>query len=124
MLKKPLNMKIKKKTRRFLLVEKRPVEGDIKMWKKRNAFHLKTAVSRMAPKHWIILAVIRVSTFSSRCRLGSCLPTFLMANCSGLIFSSSSRAWKTMKIHYILDMLHEQLKSFNLSTTLVKIKSP
>lgn len=54
--------------------------------------YLKTTVSSIAPKHCTILFCMSASTFSSKCRFGSCLPTFLMANCSGVIFSSSSRA--------------------------------
>lgn len=56
--------------------------------------YLNTTVSSIAPKHWTIFVAIRASTFSSRCRFGSCLPTFFMANCSGVIFSSSSKAYK------------------------------
>lgn len=55
--------------------------------------YLNTIVSSIAPKHWTILFCMRASTFSSKCRFGSCLPTFLMANCSGVIFSSSSNAY-------------------------------
>ena len=44
----------------------------------------------MAPRHCTILVDMSESTFSSRCRFGSCLPTFLIASCSGVIFSSSS----------------------------------
>ncbi|CAG2106878.1 unnamed protein product, partial [Medioppia subpectinata] len=44
-----------------------------------------TTVESIAPNVWTILLVMRTSTFSSRCRFGSCFPTFLMANCSGVI---------------------------------------
>lgn len=45
-----------------------------------------------------MFVAISVSTFSSRCRFGSCLPTFFIANCSGVIFSSSSKAYKPIRL--------------------------
>ena len=59
--------------------------------------YLKMAVWTIAPKHWMVFATKRWSTFSSRWRLGSILPTFLMANCSGVIFSSSSKDYDGIK---------------------------
>ena len=38
----------------------------------------------MAPMHCTTMLVIRTSTFSSKCLLGSTLPTFLISNCNAL----------------------------------------
>lgn len=71
------------------------------------ANYLNTTVSSIAPKHCTILFCINASTFSSKCRFGSCLPTFLMANCSGVIFSSSSSAWKVMEMREIISVMSD-----------------
>ena len=55
-----------------------------------NKSYLKITNDIIAPMHWTMFDVISASTLSSRCRFGSCLPTFLIANCSGVMFSSSS----------------------------------
>lgn len=95
-------------------IESNWIDLDRKLWMKcyYENIYLKTIVSSMAPRHWTILFCITLSTFSSKWRFGSCLPTFLIANCSGVIFSSSSRAYNNNKNVWVIRKRH---KSWNIA---------